>query len=83
MIIHNLERIEDILNKYMWELSSYRTNINIYNDLLKELPELKHIHINLYDILDIKEWVEYVHEADKLRKKIEDINKIIDSIING
>ena len=83
MIIHNLERIEDILNKYMWELSSYRTNINIYNDLLKELPELKHIHINLYDILDIKEWVEYVHEADKLRKKIEDRNKIIDSIING
>lgn len=83
MIIHNLERIEDILNKYMWDLKGYSTNRKIYKDLLKELPELKHIHINLYDILDIKEWVEYVHEADKLRKKIEDRNKIIDSIING
>jgi hypothetical protein len=83
MTIQNIKKIEDILNKYMWELCSYRTNIDIYNDLIKELPELKHIHINLYDILTWKEWADYGNKAINLRKIIDNRNKIIDSIING
>jgi hypothetical protein len=77
-----MKKIEDILNHYMWELCGYRTNIDIYNDLIKELPELKYIHINLYDILTWKEWTGYVNKAIDLRKIVDNRNKIIDRIIN-
>ena len=81
MTIYEKEKIEDILNKYMWELSGYATNIKIYKDLIKILPELKYIHINLYDIIDLKKWADFTIKADNL-KIIENRNKIIDSIIN-
>lgn len=82
MTIYEKEKIEDILNKYMWEISGYNTNIKINEDLIKILPELKFFNINLYEYLTINEWVSYIEKAFNLRIRIENRNKIIDSIIN-
>jgi hypothetical protein len=83
MTVYEREKIEDILNKYMWDLSGYKTNINIYNDLIKEVPELKHLNINLNDNLTIKEWAYYINKVVNLRILIENRNKLINSIIDG
>ena len=68
MTIYEKEKIEDILNKYMWELSGYATNIKINEDLIKILPELKFFNINLYEYLTINEWVSYIEKAFNLKK---------------
>ena len=81
MTVHNMEKIEDILEKYMWEFSSYTTNKAIYNDILIELPALKSININLHNVIQIEDWVKFVTEAD-IKNKIENRNKAINIIIN-
>ena len=81
MKVFNYKKIEEILNKYMWDLVGYHTNIKIYDDLIKEVPELESININLYKNINITEWCNYIIKADTLRK-VKFRNKIIDSIIN-
>jgi len=81
MKVFNYKKIEEILNKYMWDLVGYPTNIKIYDDLIKEVPELESININLYKNINITEWYNYIIKADTLRK-VKFRNKIIDSIIN-
>ena len=82
MTIYEKEKIEDILNKYTWKIPGYNTNIKIYKDLIKIIPQLNFFNINLYEYLTINEWVDYINKAFDLRIKIENREKIINKVLN-
>lgn len=68
MTIHKMKKIEDILYKYIWDFQCLETNIQIYNDLVKEIPELKNMNLSLDRIIDCNKWASIIIEADNLSK---------------
>lgn len=63
-----MKKIEDILYKYIWDFQCLETNIQIYNDLVKEIPELKNMNLSLDRIIDCNKWASIIIEADNLSK---------------